>query len=848
MVKLNRAGRRALAERDSREQLPLSLGTKELASAYAQLDALADDEMSGVEEKRVRYAALRHQTAVSALALAADLFVGAFLMPKQLAAGELALTDRQAAARYPTTTTMLMALVGSLAATHPAAMAAQSSCAVSRVLHWPLAFPQVFARGGFDVVLGNPPWERIKLQEQEFFAQRAPRVSAANNKAEREREIAKLAAAAPGTPQRAAYDAFVHAKQLSDSSAVFCRETARYSLTGAGDINTYALFAETGARVTAAEGRMGMVLPLGIVTDDSTQAFFEEMASKGRIRSVTSFENEEFIFPAVHHAFRFCLLTLGGTRSPEPARLVFFARRPDQAGDSRRAFSLSAEDFLLLNPNTKTCPVFRSGHDARLTSKIHRAVPVFIRELDDDFGNAWAVTLRRMLHMAMDASTFVSAPSKGMRPVYEAKFIHQFDHRWASFDSSAANTLESFELSDDEKSDPSRTTVPRYWAPEGEIESRLDSLGWKHQWLIGWRDITGIEKIRTVIASVMPRVGVGHTVPLIFSTASAAHQACLLANLNSLTLDYLARQKVGGTHLTYGYLKQLPILPPGAYDDSVRSFIVSRVLELTYTARDLVGWARDLGYNGPPFRWNRDRRAVLRAELDAWYAQAYGLSRDELRYVLDPSDVMGADWPSETFRVLKNNEMREFGEYRTRRLVLAAFDSLSVAPNAVPADVPAVLRAPLLAKPEVEQSVELALGIWALVREAGDSIAVSELTHALILRNNPTMLSAFAPPELAAAAKAWCDHATYAKLPGGAIPHALEQLVARQGLRWAVEGTERFVAATEYTPTIEQIHQWFRFEAALTLRVLRAMPVIEAGRLEGLGAMEGGASSTARTA
>lgn len=123
-------------------------------------------------------------------------------------------------------------------------------------------------------------------------------------------------------------------------------------------------------------------------------------------------------------------------------------------------------------------------------------------------------------------------------------------------------------------------------------------------------------------------------------------------------------------------LKQLPILPPSAYDEAALAFIVPRVLELTYTSHSMTPFARDLGYEGPPFAWDEDRRAHLRAELDAWYALAYGLTRDELRYVLDPKDVMGEDYPSETFRVLQKNEIAKYGEYRTRRLVLAAYDEL----------------------------------------------------------------------------------------------------------------------------------------------------------------------------
>jgi hypothetical protein len=139
--------------------------------------------------------------------------------------------------------------------------------------------------------------------------------------------------------------------------------------------------------------------------------------------------------------------------------------------------------------------------------------------------------------------------------------------------------------------------------------------------------------------------------------------------------------------LTYGYFKQFPVLPPDRYTEADLAYIVPRVLELTYTAHDLAGWARSLGHNGPPFPFAPERRAQLRAEIDAYYARLYGLTRDELRYILDPAAVLGDDYPSETFRVLKNKELREFGEYRTQRLVLAAWDALAA--HAVSAPFPA---------------------------------------------------------------------------------------------------------------------------------------------------------------
>jgi hypothetical protein len=193
---------------------------------------------------------------------------------------------------------------------------------------------------------------------------------------------------------------------------------------------------------------------------------------------------------------------------------------------------------------------------------------------------------------------------------------------------------------------------------------------------MGWRDVCRATDERTMIASALPLAAVNHKTPLWFAAQewTPSLNAALLGNLSALVLDYAARQKVGGTSMSYFHVKQLPVLPPDRYTEADLSFIVPRILELTYTAHDMAPWAQALGHDGPPFAFDPDRRAVLRAELDACYARLYGLTREELQYILDPADVAGADYPTETFRVLKASEQRKFGEYRTRRLVLEALD------------------------------------------------------------------------------------------------------------------------------------------------------------------------------
>jgi hypothetical protein len=624
---------------------------------------MPDDDVQATEAKRRRWTELQAEVRHDRQALAADCFLAAFLAPKREATKD----------EVPTSATLLGVLDGSVPETHSRVQAARRVCADARVLHWKLAFPQVFeGAGGFDVVLGNPPWERIKLQEQEFFAARAPEVAQARNAAARTRAIAALAAAPADSPERAVYEEFEGVKRTAEAASLYCHSETRYPLTGVGDVNTYALFAESIYRLTRGDGRAGFVVPTGIATDDSTKAFFREIANQ-RLVSLFDFRTGPGLFPDIgHQRFKFALVTIGRTTAAE---FSFSLTAVAQLGDERRRFGLSSEELALLNPNTRTCPTFRSRADAELTKGIYRRIPVLIDETTPN-SNSWGVSFMTMLHMANDSGRFCDTSSADTVSLYEAKMIHHFDHRWRYYLEGTRGDDDSRESSASEKANPGFVARPRYWVPRQIVAERLRDRGWSRSWLMGWRDITNSGNERTVVAAVFPLVATNHKLPLFLPQAPAPQCACLLADFSCLVHDYVTRQKFGGTSLTYFVVKQLPTLAPEQYTEADLDFIVPRVLELTYTAHDLASWARDLGYAGEPFPWAPERRALLRAELDAYYANLYGLTRDELRYVLDPADVMGPDYPSETFRVLKNNEMREFGEYRTQRLVLEAWDRL----------------------------------------------------------------------------------------------------------------------------------------------------------------------------
>ena len=557
--------------------------------------------------------------------------------------------------------------------------------------HWPLEFPEVVEKGGFDVVLGNPPWERIKLQEKEFFATRDPSIALATSKAARQRLIRAL-----GDTNRALALEFVQAKHSADATSKFVRHGGRFPLTAGGDINTYALFAELARGLVNTDGCAGVLVPTGISTDETNARFFSDLVGKGHLSRLIDFKNSKGLFPAVDANMRFCVLGMTAVPTERPL-FAFFISDVTELSHADRLVSIPANLISLLNPNSHTCPSFWTRFDMELARKVYERVPILRDERTGQ--DPWAARFLAMFHMSSDSGLFCNEKNESCLRLYESKMFHHYNHRFASAGrprgaGGIRGSSERFEI--DELRDPNMLAATRYFVPESEIDSRLD--GYRFGWFIAFRNVTGVvANERTVVATTLPKVGVGNSASLILPhIKEPSLLVCLSANLTALVFDYFARQKVGGLNLNLFILKQLPVLPPSSYTDSEREFIVPRAVELVYTAWDLQPFASDIFHElGPgewnrwfprnaadndrailPFKWDEDRRALLRAELDAYYARLYGLTRDELRYILDPKEVYGEDFPGETFRVLKEKEIRQFGEYRTRRLVLEAWDKL----------------------------------------------------------------------------------------------------------------------------------------------------------------------------
>ena len=635
----------------------------ELAGEFSALADMPDETPSDVRSKEELYRQLKESERVARLRNACDAWIGAFFAPRGLAQQRTA----------PTTADVWKALSG--LPNHQRAALIDELSDRFHFFHWHLEFPEVFQRGGFDVVLGNPPWGVSQFVDDDFF----PSVIADFNDLTAKRKKAAIREIL--TADAVLGSRFYTERRIIQSYNLFYRNSGNFTKSAYGKLNLYALFAERGYAVLNSRARAGLIVPTGLVTDEATSPLFQHFMVNGHLVSFIGFENEEFIFPGIANVNRFALATLcSASETQTLPTFCFYLRKVADISDAERRFQLSESDIHALNPTLFTCPVFRTQSDARLTMRKYQSFGILTGG-ERAANNRWKISYRQgLFNMATDSDEFIENddPLRRLLPLYEAKYIWHYDHRFGSYHrvgrskGRGGRGLPPTELS--EYQDPAFSIRPRYFLKPELVERKLVDIEWGRNWLPVWRDIANAKVERTSIFSIIPRAGVGDNLSVLFPECENRQIPALIAMLNSITFEYLVRQKLGGTHLTFGILRQTPAMGPNEFSDVDERFFYRRVLELVYTAHDVHSFAQDLGYDGPPFPWDPDRRALLKAELDAYFAYLYGLSRDELRYILDPKEVMGANYPSETFRVLKENEIRAYGEYRTRRLVLEGWD------------------------------------------------------------------------------------------------------------------------------------------------------------------------------
>lgn len=577
-----------------------------------------------------------------------------------------------------------------------------------RFLNWQITFPGVWTNwgsaaldGGFDAVVGNPPWDRIKLQQVEWFAARRPEIAKAQRASDRKRMIAALEKA--GDPLHADY---VKADGRAADTMRMARKGGHYPLLSRGDINLYSLFVERAHRLVKPGGMVGLLTPSGIASDLSASAFFRKVATGSHVKALYDFENRrtryglEPFFPDVDSRFKFMAMMASPSRTFDAAHCGFFLQAVSEIANPDQAFPITAADFARVNPNTGTAPIFRTRRDMALTTAIYARAPVLVDRSSGEEVKSWPVKYVTMFHMANDSHLFRTRaelqeqegawPIGGNRwqsaagewvPLLEAKMIHQFDHRSAHVtndENTEGHLGKHSQLSVEQHQDPSELAMPRYW---------VNATAKNFRPILGLRDIARPTDVRTMIASFLPTDTAGHTLPLIEFEVPLAEQCLFLANLNAVGFDYIVRQKIQSTHISWYLVEQLPVIPPAAYarqfgPKTAADIVREAVLELTYTAHDMAPFARDMGYvdaSGevrPPFAWDEDRRLALRAKLDALYFILYGVfdpalpghdaakARDDVRYIYS------------TFPIVERQEKDRWGRYRSRDLCLAWINAL----------------------------------------------------------------------------------------------------------------------------------------------------------------------------
>ena len=498
-------------------------------------------------------------------------------------------------------------------------------------LYWEAAFPGVWQewqdarpQGGFDAIIGNPPWDRIKLQEVEWFATRSPELAHAPTAAARKSGVDRLRAS--GSPLASEFDA---AKERAEALGKMVRASKHYPLLGGGDINLYSLFVERAMGLVKSDGIVGLLTPSGIYADKTAAKFFKSVSTSGRVGGLFDFENRRVgtawqpFFPDVDSRFKFCALIFGGEeRRFDETRCAFFLHDSKTIEDPDRCFTLAPADFDRVNPNTGTAPVFRTRRDAEITRSIYEQHPVLVDRSGGGERRAWPVRYHTMFHMTNDSHLFRTAAQldnegfyrvEGNRwkrgeelylPLYEGKMVQAFDHRAASVVVNPQNLNRPAQPRETHLAEHANTgwsPTPQFWVPASDC-------GWDAgtEWVLGFKEITASTNARTFIAALFPTVGFGNKVPIFKPQQENRNEWLLAANLNSMVFDFATRQKVQGQTLNLFIIEQLPVIAPDDYGrqfgtTTAHDLVRDHVLRLTYAADDMAPFARDLGFDGPPF-------------------------------------------------------------------------------------------------------------------------------------------------------------------------------------------------------------------------------------------------------
>ena len=541
-----------------------------------------------------------------------------------------------------------------------------------KFFHWEIEFPEVF-RGenpGFDCIIGNPPWDKIKLIEKEYFEGRYEPIEKAKTAGERKKQLELLEKADPSL-----YKNYIEDLKRVEKIGNFVKFSSRYSLSNVGEMNLAYVFTEQVAKLINSTGFVGFIIPAGIATEKTTSVFFDFLVRNEMLRNLYIVENKNRYFADVHRHAKFALITFTGEKiKTQKPKYAFFIKDTNELKDKDRIIELDKFDFELINPNTRNCPMFFSKKDSELVKQIYQNSDIIMRDNSNDL--PFNFQYMRMFDMTTDSNKFeieknllrdgftysknkYTKQEETFLPLYESRHIAQYNHRYASIKINPTNifkTGSSILSSKSELINPNFTIKPRFWIKEENLDYRIPEK-YKYNWFLAFKDITGATSERVVVSAIIPKTAAGNTLPILLIYEEAVDICCMLANLNCKILDFITRRKISGNHLNLFTLKQLPIIHPKKYTSEQKNLIKKCLLELVFTSNDLKDFAIDLDYHEQPFKYNEERRLYIFAILDSIFMKLYKISENDISYILD------------SLISIKRRETKSYGKYVSQGLI-----------------------------------------------------------------------------------------------------------------------------------------------------------------------------------
>lgn len=595
-----------------------------MPAVAAQLETADDDTIEARQKKEATYQSLIEGSGYENSRLLADAWCAAFVWPKNsIDYGDALTTEHLIKIEQ-----------------NPHSISPNLKERIKKIskqyafFHWHLEFPAVFRiprkdeqpdfqdsgfSGGFDIMLGNPPWDRMKNDPTEWFASLKPEIATESNTDTRNKKIEELASDNPELFQK--WTAAV--RQFECTSSLF-RNSKLIPLGTKGEADLSTIFADLATRLISTSGRLGLITSSTTVTGKSSVPLLNSWTSNQRLASVWEFINTKRYFK-IDSRQRYALLTLTNTGHSKRTAIAFDLVEPTQIPPIDSALSYSDSELELLSPNTKQFPKIGSEMVQSLLIRLARFSPPLKTKQSNpyDFKTAF-------IYEESKSRAFLS-PDRSEEhavPVLEGKSLAQYNHRFATYEGCSEEDIRNKnprETNFSELTNPEFTASisTRLYACPKETEFRYNR-SFDRPFSFAAREVTNSTNERTVIATAVPRQAILHTAWVFDLKKLTSRQSlCALSILNSLVYDFTARQKISTSHLSKYTWEQLPFYPPTRLYDEIGPSLIPKILELILTAKDMIDVADDVFYPGAPFRWDDDRRHEISCEINAQLFHTY---------------------------------------------------------------------------------------------------------------------------------------------------------------------------------------------------------------------------------